>query len=322
MQIDRMLASPRLKSGVRAFFTDMLGFDTLSALAKDPEVYPKFTPTLAVDAQEQTLRTITDHLVVRKGDYRELFTTRRTFLSPLLASIYRVPIGTRKGWESYEFPEGDEHTGIVTEVSFLALHSHPGRSSSTLRGKAVREIFLCQPVPAPPANVNFSIIQDTKNIDRRTARDRLTAHRTQPTCAGCHKIIDPIGLSLEHFDGLGAERQQENGAPIDASGQLDAVQFSGAIGLGQTLHDAPAAASCLVNRLYAYAAGHIAAKGEAEWIKYLQDQFKAGGYRLPDLMRAIALSDDFYRIQAPLKANGPTQADLSPSPTSQQGDKS
>ena len=305
-QVDRMLASPRLKAGVRAFFTDMLGFDTLGGLAKDPQIYPKFTATLAGEAQEQTLRTITDHLVTRKGDYRDLFTTRRTFLSPLLASIYQVPIQARKGWEAHEYPDGDPHTGIVTEVSFLALHSHPGRSSSTLRGKAVREILLCQAVPTPPANVNFSIVQDTKNTNYRTARDRLTAHRTQPTCAGCHKIIDPIGLSLENFDGLGALRQQENGAPIDDSGQLDAMQFSGAVGLGKTLHDSPAATACLVNRIYGYASGHLPAKGEVEWIKYLQDRFAADGYRVPDLMRRIAISDAFYKITIP--PNSPTQA--------------
>jgi hypothetical protein len=309
-QVDRMLNSPRLKAGVRAFFTDMLGFDTLSGLAKDPEIYPKFTPTLAGEAQEQTLLTITDHLLTRKGDYRDLFTTRRTFLSPLLAAIYQVPIQTRKGWEAHEFPDGDPHQGIVTEISFLALHSHPGRSSPTLRGKAVREILLCQAVPTPPANVNFAIIQDTKNVTLRTARDRLTAHRTQPTCAGCHKIIDPIGLSLETFDGLGAVRRQENGAPIDDSGQLDAASFAGAAGLGKTLHDAPATTACLVNRLYAYAAGRSPAKGEAEWIKYLQDRFAADGYRVPDLMRRIATSEAFYKVSAPARTDAPTQADL------------
>jgi hypothetical protein len=191
-QVDRMLESPRLKDGVRAFFSDMLGFDTADTLNKDTEIYPKFTPVLARQAVEQTLRTIDDHLVDRKGDYRDLFTTRRTFLSPLLASIYAVPIEARSGWEAFEFPENDPRQGIATEISFLALHSHPGRSSPTLRGKAVREILLCQNVPTPPANVNFAIVQDAKNTNLPTVRDRLTAHRTQPTCAGCHKIIDPI----------------------------------------------------------------------------------------------------------------------------------
>jgi hypothetical protein len=308
-QVDRLLASPRLKSGARAFFSDMLGFDAMATLAKDPEVYPKFTPTLIGDAQEQTLRTLIDHLLTRKGDYRDVFTTRHTFLTPLLGAIYRVPVETKGGWEPHDFPDGDPHAGIVTEVSFLALHSHPGRSSSTLRGKAVREILLCQQVPTPPANVNFAIVQDTKNVTLRTARDRLTAHRTQPTCAGCHKIIDPIGLSLENFDGLGGYRAQENGAPIDAGGELDAAKFDGAAGLGKTLHDDPAATACLVNRLYGYGAGRTPVTGEAEWMKYLLARFAAEGYRLPDLLRTIVTSDAFYRISAPAKPDGTTQAE-------------
>jgi Protein of unknown function (DUF1592)/Protein of unknown function (DUF1588)/Protein of unknown function (DUF1585)/Protein of unknown function (DUF1595)/Protein of unknown function (DUF1587) len=311
-QVDRMLESPRLKDGVRAFFSDMLGFDTVDTLTKDTEIYPKFTPVLARQAVEQTLRTINDHLVNRKGDYRDLFTTRRTFLSPLLASIYAVPIGARSGWVAFEFPENDPRQGIATEISFLALHSHPGRSSPTLRGKAVREILLCQNVPTPPANVNFAIVQDAKNTSLPTARERLTAHRTQPTCAGCHKIIDPIGLSLESFDGLGAYRQQENGAQIDVDGQLDAVAFKGAAGLGKTLHDTPAVTACLVNRLYGYATGRPPAKGDAEWIQYLQDRFAADGYRVPDLIREIATSDAFYKVSEPPKANGPTQAESTP----------
>ncbi len=311
-QADRMLASPRLRSGVRAFFSDMLGFDAMATLAKDPEVYPKFTPTLIGDAQEQTLQTLTDHLLTRKGDYRDVFTTRHTFLTPLLGAIYRVPVDTKAGWEAHDFPDGDAHAGIQTEVSFLALHSHPGRSSSTLRGKAVREILLCQPVPTPPANVNFAIVQDTKNATLKTARDRLTAHRTQPTCAGCHKIIDPIGLSLENFDGLGGYRNQENGAQIDAGGELDAAKFEGAAGLGQTLHDTPAATACVVNRLYGYGAGRAPVTGEAEWMKYLQARFAAEGYRLPDLIRTIVTSDAFYRISAPSKPDGTTQAETAP----------
>jgi len=304
-QVDRLLASPRLEAGMRAFFADMMGFDAMGGLAKDPQIYPKFTPAVVADAQEQTLRTIIDHLLTAKGDYRDLFTTRKTFLTPLLASIYRVPIDQPKGWSAHEFPQNDDRAGIVAQVSFLALHSHPGRSSSTLRGKAVREILLCEPVPSPPANVNFSIVQDTKNPQFRTARERLTAHRSEPTCAGCHKIIDPIGLSLENFDGMGEYRLKENGAPIDASGELGPAQFQGAAGLGRTLHDDPAATACLVNRIYSFGVGRKPGKGDSEWLAYLQKRFAEDGYRMPDLLRRIALSDAFYKVAAPAPAGGP-----------------
>jgi len=297
-QVDRLMASPRLVAGTRAFFNDMMDFDAFADLSKDTTIYPKFTNAVLVDAQEQTLRTITDHLLVQKGDYRDLFTSRKTFMTPLLGTIYRVPVETKEGWEAYQFAAGDPRAGLLTQISFLSLHSTPGRSSPTIRGKALRTVLLCQKVPDPPGNVNFNLVQDTKNPNFKTARQRLDAHRTAPTCAGCHKLIDPIGLGLEQFDSLGEYRPAENGAMIDASGELDGVKFTDAAGLGKVLHDNPNTTSCLVSRLYTYAAGRQAEKGEAEWMKFLNSDFASNGYRLPDLMRTIVTSDAFYRISS------------------------
>jgi hypothetical protein len=299
-QIDRMLASPRLEAGIRAFFADMLGFDQFETLAKDPLIYPKFTFKVADDAREQTLRTITNHLLTEKGDYRDLFTTPKTFLTPLLASLYQVPVAVPDGgWMPYSFAEGDPRSGILMQASFMALHSHPGRSSPTLRGKALREVLLCQTVPLPPANVNFSIVQDTKNEKLRTVRERLTAHATDATCAGCHKVIDPIGLAMENFDAAGSFRTSENGAAIDTSGELDGAKFTTPTGLGQAVHDSPAAPSCVANRLFAYGVGHPAGKEDGAWVAWLDKRFAASGYRLPALLKTIAESDAFYRALPP-----------------------
>src|SRR5690606_3992061 len=164
-----MLASRRLETGVRAFFDDMFGFDDFNSLAKDTATYPKFTGQMAADAREETLRTVVDHLITKKGDYRDLFTTRTTFISPGIAQLYGL--ATPPGWHAYEFPADAQRAGILTQISFLAVHSHPGRSSPTLRGKALREILLCQPVPPPPPNVDFSAVEDPTS-PFRTARAR------------------------------------------------------------------------------------------------------------------------------------------------------
>jgi hypothetical protein len=296
-QVDRMLASPRLENGVRAFFIDFLDFDQFDSLAKDAAIYPVFGAKVAHDAQEQTLRTAVDLLVTRKGDYRDLFTTRKTFLTRNLGVVYKVAVTSEKDWDAYEFPADDPHAGILTQLSFTELHAHPGRSSSTLRGKAVREILLCQVVPSPPANVNFTVVQDTNNPNFKTARDRLTAHRTEATCAGCHKIMDPIGLGLENFDGAGQFRAAENGAPIDPSGEIDGVKFTDAASLGQAIHDNPSATACLANSLYRYAASRDFDPSEREWQTWLGKKFAADGYRLPDLMKTIATSDAFYAVR-------------------------
>jgi hypothetical protein len=291
--VDYMLSSPRLEIGVRAFFDDMLGFDDFAVLAKDPSIYPAFIADTVGDAREQTLRTIIDHLIVKNRDYRELFTTRDTFMSPSLAPIYGVP--APPGWTAYEAPADSERVGLLTQVAFLAAHAHPGRSSATLRGKALRELLLCQKVPRPPPNVDFSIIEDPKST-LRTARERLAAHRANPVCAGCHKLTDPIGLALENFDGAGQYRTTERGAPIDASGNLDGNPFADAIGLAQTLHDNPALPACLVSRVYGYAIGRAPAAGAADILPYLGAQFAAHGYKLPELLRTVALSSAFSTV--------------------------
>ena len=303
-QVDRLLASPRVEDGVRAFFTDMLGLDDFSTLSKDAAIYPKYTAEVPKDALEQTLRTIVDHVVTRHGDYRDLFTTRRTFLTPLLGSVYGVQmpstaaLGGLDQWQPYEYPEGDPRAGILTQVSFVSLHSHPGRTSATLRGKALREILLCQKVPDPPANVNFTVVQDTENPVYKTARERMNAHRTEAVCAGCHKITDPIGLALENFDSAGGYRATENGASIDTSGEFDGKKFANAAGLGKVIRDYPATPSCLVDKMYSYAVGRTLTKGEDAWMEYLKKTFADNGYRIPELLRRIATSDAFYRVSA------------------------
>lgn len=301
-QVDRLMASPRYAGTVRAFFEDMLQFDLFGDLAKDPVIYPAYNSTVAADAQEQTLRTITDHLVAKKGDYRDIFTTQSTNLTRALGRVYVMPVPTRNGWEQREFPETMGRAGILTDVSFLALHSHPGRSSPTLRGKAIREIFMCQKVPDPPADVDFTAF-DASVHDKAspTARDRLEEHQTNPTCAACHKVTDPLGLTLENFDGGGSFRAKENGAQIDVSGALDGKTFSGALGLGQALRDNADVTHCLVDKMYRSGLGRPLTDLEDEYTEKLDQLFASNGYRVPDLMRAIATSNIFYAVSAPGK---------------------
>ncbi len=301
--VETMLASPRLEAGMRAFFDDMFGFDHFDNLAKDPNVYPAFTGVTVQDAREQTLRTAYNFLITKGRDYRDLYTTRETFLSPALAALYQLP--TPPYWVPYEFPADSPRAGLLTHISFLAVHSHPGRSSPTVRGKALRELLLCQPVPRPPANVDFSAVENP-DPRLRTARDRLNFHAENPVCAGCHKITDPMGLALENFDGAGRYRKTEGGAAIDASGRLDGKDFTDVIGLGVALHDHPGLSSCLVRRMFSYATG--ANVRDQTTLGYLNESFVAEGYRIPDLLRTIALSNAFSRVAEPYAPPAKTAA--------------
>jgi hypothetical protein len=308
-QTERLLASPRTEDGMRAFFVDMLGFGGLDqdpgfdTLSIDTSLYPNFTPNVLADAQEQTLRTIVDHLLHKNKDYRDLFVTRDTFLTPALAALYRVPIprssqelGGAVPWIPYHYADSDSYIGLFSQVSFLSLHSHPGRTSPTRRGKALREIFFCQNVPPPPGNVDFSLVQNTNDPRYKTVRQRLTAHRTEPTCAGCHKIMDPIGLSFENFDTAGEYRATENGAPIDASGELNGKGFEGTRQLTQIVRNDPAVTACLLKRAYSYGTERKPNTQEQAWLANVQSELSKDGVRWRDLMLRITLNPDFYTI--------------------------
>ncbi len=303
--VERLLASPRLEQGMRAFFDDMFAFDEFDSLAKDPNVYPMVTGATLRDAREQTLRTVIDHLLDREADYRDLFTTRHTFMSMQLAAVYGTP--AERGWQPHEFDADGPRAGVLTHMSFLAAHSHSVRSSPTLRGKALRELFLCQEVPRPPPNVDFSKIEDAGEVP--TARERLKVHNENPSCAGCHLVTDPIGLALENFDGAGRWRDTENGAEIDASGELDGVLYDEVSGLTQALRDHPKLSACLVERLYAYGSGGpVSMKHDRDALDFFEERFVGAGHRLPALLKALATSRAFTTLRLPEDAGSEAEA--------------
>jgi hypothetical protein len=300
--VDRMVSSPNVENGVRAFFSDMFGFDEFETLSKDATFFPRFTPKVFEQAREQTLRTIVQHVVTEQGDYRDLFTTRKTFLTRPLAAVYNVPIMDRADnaqpdrWLPYEYPENDIRSGILSQISFVALHSPAGRSSPTLRGKALREYMMCQVVPPPPGNVDFAEVESASS-NLKTARERLTAHATEAMCTGCHKITDPIGLALENFDSGGGLRTHENGALIDVSAELRGQKFEGPVGLAKIIREDPAITNCVAKRSFAFAAGRSPTEKDPAW-REIDKRFKDSNFNILELMRQVAMSDILYQVPA------------------------
>ncbi len=303
-QVDRMMGSPLFEEGVRAFFSDFLVLEAFDNLSKDSEIYPTFSLKAVSEAREQILRTVVDHLITQKGDYRDLFTTRRTMMSSELAMLYRVTVNVgADAWVPYHFPTKDPRGGLLTQIGFLAQYSPAGRSSATKRGRAIREVLLCQHVPDPPPNVDFSKFEGVKDV-KPTARDRLSIHNENPVCAGCHRLTDPIGLALENFDGAGQFRTTENGRPIDSSGVLDDTRFTDAVGLGKALHDSPDLTSCVMNRLYAYAVGQQLTVADEPMVARYVAALNRQGYRFPDMLRAVILDPNFFAVQPGNAAKG------------------
>jgi len=295
-QLTRLSESPRLADGARAFFIDMMQIDGFDNMVKDPAIYPKFNQLVADSARQQMLMTIDDLLIDQSRDYRELFTSNETFLNRALAAVYQVPYTSAEELAEYEFAEDSERSGLFSQVGFLALWAHPGTSSPTRRGIKIHEIFMCEPTPDPPADVDFSQVQDST---AGTVRGRLLDHMENTGCTVCHQRSDPPGLALEHFDGLGQLRTMENGQYIDVSADLFGTRFVGAQGLGEFLYNDPRVPACLVRNVYSYGVARSLDANERDFLNAQTQQFANNGYRVPDLFKQIAGTAKFFEVRLP-----------------------
>ncbi|MBI4819632.1 MAG: DUF1592 domain-containing protein [Deltaproteobacteria bacterium] len=296
---ERLLASPRARAGVRNFFIERLELDRLDQLSKDPTVFVHATPGFGASAKEETLRGLEDLVFERDGDFRDFFTTPMTYVDRKLAALYGVRAPAHDGFGQVTLEAEGGRRGYFGQASFLALRAHAVSSSATLRGKFIKETFLCRPVPPPPVNANTAIPE--VSAAARTLRDRLLQHFRDPVCSSCHLEMDTIGLGFEHFDGVGRYRRTDNDAPIDASGHIDGARFNDAWELAQVVHDHPDVPKCLVDSFYKYATGHEPGAGEAAQIADLTARFERSGYRVRALLLDIVLSPGFRLVKAVIR---------------------
>src|SRR5690606_31461766 len=136
------------------FFTEAYALQELDQLSKDTLEFVHMNADLGPSAREETLMTIEDHIFDEQADFRELFTTNKTFLNRQLAALYDVRAPSREGFAPFYWPEGSERTGLLTHASILAGNSHPIDSSATLRGKFVRKRLMCGIISPPPVDVD------------------------------------------------------------------------------------------------------------------------------------------------------------------------
>jgi hypothetical protein len=290
-QAKRLLASPRAHDGLRAFVTDWLGLADLDTLSKDPTIYTYFTPDLGKMAREETLRVFERQVFDLDDDIRDVLTTTHTFVNPKLASMYQLPAPDPVGFGEVELDPGQRRRGILGHASFLSLYAHPTTTSSTLRGKFVRTTLLCAVIPPPPVNVNTSLTDADANAP--TLRDRMKVHMSDPTCASCHRRMDPIGLGFERFDSVGRFRMLDHGAMIDPSGDLDGVAFSDAWELAGVIHDHAALPGCITKNLYRYATSFQENELDQGTLDSLTWQLRKSGHRMSALITALVMSPAF-----------------------------
>jgi hypothetical protein len=310
----RMLDHTRAHESLNDFISQWMRFDRILTASKDRRKFPQFTREMAVAMTEEAKMFVSD-LVWNDRNFMDLFTADYGFVNEDLASVYKVPAPTKE-FDRVPFPKDSQRAGLLGQSLFLALTAKPEDSSPTARGLFVREQFLCQHVPDPPAGVNTNLPPFTE-AKPQTNRDRMSEHATNPSCATCHHLIDPIGFGLERFDAIGQKRDKfqlqfqvagrgEGGgrrAPmktmdldIDATGYVAGIpdsQFSSPSQLGVVLAKSAQCQECMVKQYFRYTMGRLETPADRPVIKKLLEDFKNSQFHFKALIVSIMRLREF-----------------------------
>ena len=304
-QVRRMLADPRSQALVTNFAGQWLHLRKLGSVAPDARAFPDYDQNLQ-DAFLQETSLFVESIMREDRNVMDLMTADYTFLNPRLARHYGVKNVTGTGFRRVEVTD-DARRGLLGHGSILTVTSFSHRTSPVVRGKWILENVMGAPPPAPPDNVPALTENDASSMDHQTMRERLAQHRANPTCAVCHNIMDPIGFSLETFDGIGAWRDKDAaGVPIDASGQLASGDpVDGVIGLRTALTARPEQfVGTFTEKMFTYALGRGLEYYDLPTVRDIVKRASEQDYRFSSIVLGVVNSQQF---QLRRKAGTPEQ---------------
>jgi mono/diheme cytochrome c family protein len=301
-QIARLLADPRSEALSKRFARQWLRLGDVDTVLPDAVAYPYFDRTLG-DAFIKESELFFDSLVREDHSVLDLLTADYSFVNERIARHYGIPNVTGSAFRRVTLPP--ERRGILTQGSVLVLTSVADRTSPVMRGKWVLDVMMGSPPPAPPADVPaFEATKGEVAGKVLTVRERMETHRANPTCMSCHRVIDPLGLSLENFDVTGKYRIKDAGAQVDTTGTLyDGTQISGAAGLRAALlrHQDLFLLSFTEN-LATYALGRRVEAQDMWAVRKVIKDAEKKGLKLSAFVQGIATSPLFTmgRVSAPV----------------------
>lgn len=291
-QVDRMLADPKAEAFYDNFVSQWLHLRRLEYASPDPDAFPGFDAALRASMQREATELIR-YVVESNGPIADLLTARYAFLNERLADHYGVPGVTGDELRRVEL-ETDQRGGVLTLGSVLTTTSHPDVTSPVRRGEWVLDNLLCAPPPDPPADVDTFIEEP---MEGQTLRERLEQHRADPACATCHSVMDPLGFGLENYDPTGAWRTEDNGAPVDASGELpDGRRFDGARELSNVLAHDERYSQCVTKKLMAYALGRGVEHADRCFVERVLEEARLQDLSLREIIVQIVTNDVFTMV--------------------------
>jgi hypothetical protein len=289
--VRRMLRDPKVNAFAEQFGGQWLQFRALESITRNRERFPDFEDYLRLSMRKETELFIA-HVIREDRSILDFIDAKYSFVNERLARHYGIA-----GVSGPEFRRvdltGTPRGGVLTQASVLTVSSYATRTSPVLRGKWILENLLNAPPPVPPP--------DVPNLDEAAVgtsaslREQLESHRKDPTCASCHRKMDPLGFGLENFDAVGAWRTTDGKFPIDATGFLpDGDEFDGPEELRGVLRNQPAAfARCLTSKLLTYALGRGLERYDTRTVKQIASRLPAHDYRFSALVLEIVNSLPF-----------------------------
>ena len=308
-EIGRMLRSGRSMGFIESFVTQWLGTRELGReFVPDAKLFPNYAGDADLQGDIRFQPIVFFHTMVStNAPVTDLLDSNWTIITRKLVTLYGMDKSVlRKDNQEQPhrigLPAGSHRGGLLGMAAILEVSSYPYRTSPVLRGKWVLDSILGTPPLPPPPNV--PALEDHAGAQPKTMRERLARHRANPTCAGCHSRIDPIGFALENYDALGQWRTEDAGKPIDNTGELpDGTKFEGPDELKAILlAKKDLFLRNLTSRMLGYSLGRGLTRKDSCTVDSIMEQLAANDYKSQSLIEAIVMSPPF-RYQAPRPLN-------------------
>lgn len=290
----RMLDGAAGREAVGSFADQYMRLDRVPLQAKDRQLFPEYGAELQAAMIEDMRKTWQSVVFDDDASVMELFSTDQAYVNADLARLYGLDDSELDSdtFQRVTLPQGSPRLGILSKAAFLSQFANQEEGSPTLRGKFIRQTLMCMPVPSPPGGIDLVIDKAPADMPM-TKRERLALHRESDGCAGCHALMDPLGLPLETFDAIGRYRTTELGLQIDPSGQFDGKPVADAREMGLAASESETVAKCLVRKFYSYALGFPERSVDRSVIEELTTTFRQSGYKLRELILALTAHDTF-----------------------------
>jgi mono/diheme cytochrome c family protein len=295
-EVRRMLADPRAADAlVDGFAAQWLNLRRVGEVVVDPDRYPTYDESL-LQAFERETELFIGSTLREDRSVVELLNANYTFVNERLARHYGIPGIYGSRFRRVSLPNADQRGGLLAQGALLATTSYPDRTSPVLRGKFLLNNILGLPSPPPPPGVDTNLAEVKPNLPPPTIRERLAQHRTNPSCASCHSVIDPLGFALEQYDAIGAWRTvDETGQPVDATAStLSGAKLEGLAGLRALLLSEPEQfPRTVTEKLLAYALGRRLEYYDRPAVRAIVREAAANDYRWSALIAGIVKSPPF-----------------------------